>query len=291
MRSRTGTLTPMLTAWALASLPIFLSAQTASSPHPRPTTSGHHRTTDHNSPLHHLYQAKRALDGLAATTLKGDAGTQVVDIRRHFDALESGWRAQQSIPPREASVPPGHATGHVTGTSGTTGTGEWMTHYSAIDRILDGILGASASRAGRATAGTTGSAGTGVTASTNVKVDASSRTKLTEFRRHLDAFHATAMTGTPSRGSANLEVPDVHAVTTTGERASTQVRGTTGTSPDPADSAKTSAAADSAAIARLSSAIGEMLRADASTSTTTVCVDRAKLEQLGRDLNALKGAR
>lgn len=290
-------LTPMLAACALASLSVFLNAQTTSTPHPKPTTSGQHRTTDHNSPQHHLQEAKRVLNRITVTALEGDAGTQVADIRRHFNELESGWRASQQTPPREASVPPGHVTGHVTGTSGTTGTGDWMTHYSAIDQILDRMLGANASISGSTTAGTTGSAGAGAKTSTDVKVDASTRTKLTELRKHLDAFHATAMTATPSRGSAALDTREPHGVAASGasataaDSASTQATGTTGISPEPASSTRTSRAADDATIARLSSAIDDMLRANTSTSTNSVCVDRAKLEQLHRDIEALREVR
>ena len=207
MSQRTTRLTPMLAV--LASLTVFLYAQSTATRHPKPDTSTHpkparagqHRTTDHNSPQHHLQEAQRALNGINVQALKGETGTQVAQIRQHFTELETAWHALQSAPPREPSAPPGHTAGHVEGTSGTTtgtaGTSGWMSHYSAIDRILDRMLGANAPVSGRATTGTTGSGVAGV------KLDASTRTKLMEFRRHLNDFHATATTATPSHGSAH----------------------------------------------------------------------------------------
>jgi hypothetical protein len=199
-----------------------------------------------------------------------------------------------------------------------------MTHYTAIDEILDRMLGANASVSSRATAGTTGSANAGVKASADMKIDGSTRTKLTDFRKHLDAFHATAMAGVPAHGSAGLDLSEPHAAIAPGataadatsrvsgatrppgtmvsphpprssatsiagaEATAAQAIGTTGISP-----MKPSAAADSAALARLAAAVDDMLQASASASTRgtvsdTVCVDRAQLEQIRRDIEAMR---
>jgi hypothetical protein len=274
MSSRTGTLTALVGACALASLPVFVSGQTPANPHPRPPASGRHQTADHSSPQHHLQQAKRALDSINMTTLKGEANTQVAEIRRHLKDLESGWQLQQSTPAREAVVPPGHATGHVTGTTGTTTTGEWMTHYRAIGQILDRVLGSTGK------------------ASTDMTFDAATRSKLADFRKHLNAFHATVMTTQPARGSATRGAADVPDATPS-ERTTPGAIGTSGAAaaPDATIAARRSAAVDDAVIARLRSEIGDMMRADPSTGSNTVCVDRAKLEQLARDLDALNDAR
>jgi hypothetical protein len=271
MSSRTGTLTALLGACALASLPVFVSGQATPNPHPRPPASARHQTADHSSPQHHLQQAKRALDSINMTTLKGEANTQVAEIRRHLNDLESGWQLQQSTPPREAVVPPGHATGHVTGTTGTTTTGEWMTHYRAIGQILDRVLSANVKTSA-------------------VTLDAATRRTLADFRTHLNAFHATAMAVQPVRGSASSHTADL-PVATAPARADPRPIGTAGVASEATIAAPTSAAVDDAVIARLSSAIGDMLRADTPTGANTVCVDRAKLEQLARDFDALKGAR
>ena len=291
-----------------------------------------------------------------------------------------------------------------------SGGKDWMTHYQAIDGILKDLniessTGASSatgssqagssttssggtssgSTAGTSGAGTTGSSGerTGASASASGNIDANVRTKLVEFKRHLDQFHTTAMalsgrgeedrasadpnsgvtgamtgTGTSSSGStASTSQPTTSAqrpeatgtagtsgtmTGTAGTSGTTAAQGTTGTSgtSGTASGSQTSqtqrpegtttqssasATIDSAAIARLTASIDEMLRGSASTSTTagtttgttgttsttgtsgttsgtagtsgasgaasatgTVCVDRAKLEELKTQIQTLQ---
>jgi hypothetical protein len=337
MSLRTSKLTTMLAGLALASLPALVGAQATSPQHPKPAPrSEPHPTTRHtadaDSAQHHLDEAGRVLHGIDASTLKGQTATQVSDVRRHFHQLESAWRARKPAPPADASIPSGHSTGHVTGTTGTApAASDWMTHYTAIDQILDRVLGANASASGRATAGTTGVTAD-VKTSADMKIDASTRTKLTEFRKHLDAFHHAAMAGMPAHGSAGLGIPEPHAAiapgatardATPGAGATPQVSGATRppgpmVSPHPPRSSATivagaqntaaqavgttgvapmkpSAAANSEALARLSAAIDDMLRASASSTvsrsaatTGSVCVERAQLEQIRREIEAMR---
>lgn len=115
-------------------------------------------------------------------------------------------------------------TGSGTTGSGTTGssteygsqsaTGDsWMTHYSRLNQVLDRInvpkssaTGTSGSMSGTGTSGSTsgtgsGTTGSGTTGSTSgsmsqsgsSSLDASTMSKLREFRMHLDNFHTAAM--------------------------------------------------------------------------------------------------
>jgi hypothetical protein len=274
---------------------------------------------DHNSPQHHLQEAKRLLNGITEKTLKGEAATQIADIRRHFNQLESAWSGRAPSAQRSSTEPSGHSTGHATGTTGTTaaaGAGDWMTHYSAIDQILDRMLGSSSSVSAGAATGTSGRAG--VSAEAKVAADAritgSTRMKLMEFRKHLDAFHSTAMKS--AHGSAHLDAPALQdptasaavvAETTTrppgpmvsphppktstlGSGTTPQVAGTTGIFNETTDPRGAARAVDRAAIERLTGAIDDMLRANASTNTSSVCVERASLEQLRREIQAMATA-
>lgn len=393
MRQVTSKLTTVVAGLALASLPALVGAQSTSTPqqtYPKPTTSQQSRSTkDQGSPQHHLDEAKRVLNSISDSSLEGEARTQITELRRHFNQLESAWRSKAAGAARSGAA--GHVTGHTgtatgsTGattsgtaagaTAGTTGTPEqagatgsttsgqtprsstmakgsddWMTHYQAVDRVLDGLLGgssasgraggtASGTTSGTGTAtGTTGGTATGTTgASATVMLDAETRTKLTEFRRHLEMFHQTAMaqgrTG-EEHASASSTTSTSSTTGTTGSMTGTAT-GTSGMATHPetttaqtppaqtptprpqtqtTTTTTTTGAVDSAAIARLTAQIDELLRASASTSATagttstagtpttgtagtsgtttassaTVCVDRAKLEQLKRDIQALQ---
>jgi hypothetical protein len=319
--------------------------------------------------------------------------TQLETAWRASSATAAPTGASRSTEPPVSSGTTGSTSG--TGTAGTSGTtaqtgrtaqspsrgsatGDWMKHYTAIDDMLDQLLdsnaGADASMSGSTgttsgttsgtTAGTTGSATeqrgtsgerTSESASADVKIDASVRAKLVEFKRHLDQFHSTAMaqsgrgeedtasadpqsgvTGAMTRTSPSTTTGSATAATGTTGSASTTSRptttspetpqvtgtatttgtaGTSGTS-SAMQSTQTSAQAtvDSAAIARLTAAIDEMLRGGSATSTTagtttssagtttsgtvgtsgtssatgTVCVDRAKLEELKTQIQALQ---
>jgi hypothetical protein len=330
----------MLAGGALATLPILLEAQTPSTQHAKPKPADQHqpaqRPMDHDSPQHHLQEAKRVLNGINEKTLKGEPATQIADIRRHFNQLESAWRGQAPSSQHGAAEPSGHSTGHATGTTGTTasaGAGGWMTHYSAIDQILDRVLGDNPSASAGAATGTSGSASAttsraGVSAGARVAADAkvtgstgSTRMKLLEFRKHLDAFHSTAMKS--PHGAAHLDVPapdDATAspavvaeappaspTTTTrppgpmvsphppktsasGSNTSPRPTGTTGVFNESTDVRSTARPVDSAAINRLTAAIDDMLRANASANSNSVCVDRATLEQLRSEIQALAAA-
>jgi hypothetical protein len=321
-------LTRALAGLAVASLPVLAGAQSTTSsaqtpqqtPRPTTPTAEQSRSTspDKSSPQHHLNEAKRVLGGITSNS------TQIAELRLQFTRLETAWNVKAASAARRGASGATHAGGHVstTGgttsgtpsatTAGTTGTPEqagatgpatarqtpgssdtWMTHYQAIDGILDQLLGDTAA---------------GVTAS--VSVDATTKTKLTEFRRHIDQFHTTAMaqsrvgeedaasastssgiTGamtetTESTASTTPMPPTSTTASTTGTTSMTGTTGTTGTTG--------AAGSDQAAIARLTAQIDELLRGSTTTgasgaaATGTVCVDRAKLEQLKRDLQALR---
>ena len=349
-------LTGMLAGMALAILPVLAGAQSTTSPQtppqpPRQTTPPSEQSrpasTDKSSPQHHLNEAKRVLSSITSTS------PQIAELRRHFTQLETAWNIKAASAAKMGASGSTHAGGHTTSTAGTTsgtpaattagttGTPEqagatgtqpgrqtprsgsadaWMTHYQAIDGILDQLLGdtAAASTGAAVSAGATaGTTGVGVSASANI--DASTKTKLTEFRRHIDLFHAAAIAqsrmGEEDAASASATSGITGSMTeTTASTASTTPMppasttttgavGTTGSATSASGSAAASANPDQAAIARLTAQIDELLRGSSTTSasgtatstttsatpaTGTVCVDRAKLEQLKRDLQALR---
>jgi hypothetical protein len=348
----TSKLTTTLAGLALASLPFMVAAQSTSTPQqsrPRqgtdPTSQQNRapRAGDQNSPQYHLDQAKRVLTTINATTVKGETGRQIRELKRHFNQLEAAWRANSASAARVGaarstdhtgahSPTAGSTSGTGTATAGTSGTAtgsttteqtgtgarqtprsgaatgasganDWVTHYTAITNLLDQLgatsasvssqAGTPASTAAGTTAGTTASAtGTtgrpgeevGVSATANVNLDANVRTKLVEFRRHLDQFHMAAM-GQRGRGeedvaSANPESGITGSMTgtgtspsatgTTGAASETTVAttGTAAQTPAQTTSATSaSATVDSATIARLTASIDELLRGGAVTST------------------------
>jgi hypothetical protein len=438
-----NTLTIALAGLAVASLPVLVDAQSTPTPQtPTSRASQPNRSgADKNSPQHHLDEARRVLTSITSNSVQGETRSKVNELKRHFTQLETTFRASSASSAQmgasRSTEPPtsaGTATGSTTsgtgteGTAGTSGTatsgtteqagrsargqrsgsgsGDWMTHYTAIDSLLDELIGSGASAdasmsgttgsaSGSGTASTTGStsgstAGTsgspteqrgttarsGASASGGAQIDASVRTKLVEFKRHLDQFHSAAMnqsgrgeedmaSADPSSGvTGSMTRPDPSSSTgssttatgttatgttgsattgttgsATGSTATTahptttspetpQATGTSGTASTMSGTAGTSGSAttqstqtsaqasvDSAAIARLTASIDEMLRGSASTSTTagttsttgsptasgtvgtsgttssstgTVCVDRAKLEELKTQIQALQ---
>lgn len=316
-----GTFTYALAGLAVAGLPILAEAQSTPSQTGRPPADQDrsHATTDRagqNSPRHHLDEAKRVLNGIDA---KQEAAPRISEIRREFEQLERAWSS------RSTSASSGHSTGHATGTSGTTppspeaterpssprgtqpgttaGTAAdsaWQKHYEAIDASLSRLIGArDNARSTTPAAGTTDSTAT-------AKLDAQTKDKLSEFRRHLDQFHATAMAGARNRGEEDRASHQAHsgitgAGTATGSPAQTESGRTYGTAT--ANASQTDADRDRAIVVILASfdemmrptAAGESPRpagtsgsASEAGASGTVCVDRAKLEALKRDIDALR---
>jgi hypothetical protein len=398
MSYMTAKLSTAVAGLALASLPVLVDAQGTTTPQTRPeqsTPSQQNRSSrmDQNSPDHHLDQARRVLTSLNSNTVQGEARSQVNELKRHFNQLESAWRASsagsartgasRSTEPPTGSSTTGSTSGTATtGTTGTTteqttgtstqprtsqtprtsgGSGDWMTHYTAIDRLLEQMIGTSSAStetssatsstsSSSTTSGTTGTTGsateregtTGARSSGATQLDASVKSKLQEFKGHLDKFHAAAMSqsgrGEEDAASANRQTGVTGSMSPTGTSGTSSTTPTTSstsstpsptTSSTPPTSTSTSAATgttgttmsqttqpsssstiDSAAIARLTASIDEMLRGSSSTSTTTtttssgtsgtvgtsgttsstgtVCVDRAKLEELKTQIQALQ---
>jgi hypothetical protein len=341
-------LTGALAGMALAALPLLAGAQSTTSPQtpqqpPRqtmpPPEQSRPASADKSSPQHHLNEAKRVLSGITSSA------PQIAELRRHFAQLEAAWNVKAASSAKMGASGSTHAGGHTTSTAGTTsgtpsattagttgtpeqagatgtqpsrqtprsGSGEaWMTHYQAIDGVLDQLLGDTAAAvstgAGVSVGATAGTTGVGVSAAASI--DASTKTKLTDFRRHIDLFHAAAMalsrvgeedaaSASPSSGitGSMTETTASTASTTPMPPATTTATGAVGTT------GSATANPDQAAIARLTVQIDELLRGTSTTSTSgtatttspsgtpvtgTVCVDRAKLEQLKRDIQALR---
>lgn len=354
----TTKLTTALAGLALAGLPAIAGAQSTTSQQPRPESSQQQRqepqkTSDQNSPQHHLDHAKKVLNDINPSSMQGEARTQVTELKRNFNQLENAWRNKSGSARPES----GHAAGHTgtpSGTAGTTGsttseqTGttsgttnqtprserasgmagndDWMRHYHAIDSTLKRLIGdASASSAvqGSATGATSGTttgtasgtaAGTAGTtgrtdagASAKVEIDASLRSQLTEFRRHLDRFHAAAMSQNQRMGEEDRVSADPHSGVTGSMTGTSGTSGEATTRSQSRTSARAPGQVDSAAIARLTASIDALLRGSsaeaagtsgtssaAATGTSgtasaqgTVCVDRGKLEELKREIQAL----
>jgi hypothetical protein len=117
--------------------------------------------------------------------------------------------------------------------------------------------------------------------------------------------------GEEDAASASAHSGVTGSMTQTKPSTATQTTASTEPTPTaPTATASASAGVDSAEIARLSAQIDELIgpastsstsstagavgttgAAGATTATGTVCVDRAKLEQLKRDIQALQGPR
>jgi hypothetical protein len=311
-------LTTALAGLALATLPFLANAQTTPTPQqPRTGTYASQQKSEAapGTAQAHLEQAKRALDGINASSLKGDARTQFTELRQHFAQLETAWRAKAAAGARTSAAPSSHEGGHTATTGGTTsgttagttagtsGTPEQvgatgptgrqartgtmgnapgndaiMTHYNAIAALLDRLAPSA-------------------TTAADANVDAATRQKLAEFRRHLDQFHAAAMSQSGGAGaSASSSYPSAAT-----EASGTVAAGTASPTPTAAQTTPAPATGlNDAAIARITAQIDELLSAGKSANETvgtsgavaaagTVCVDRAKLEQLRIDLQGLRG--
>lgn len=305
----TNKLTMAVAGLAVASLPVLVDAQSTPQTRPQTTPQTRTRSSDPSSPQHHLDEARRVLTSLNANSIEGETRSKVNELKRHFMQLESAWRTSSAGAAQKGASRTTDPAPNPTTATGTTGTpeetrpkseaskpasggaaaaGDWMTHYTAITKLLDPLIGTSAS------------------ASADVKLDANVRARLTEFKRHLDLFHETAMAssgrGEEDAASANPHSGVTGAMTGTGSAASrpapTAATGTTASTPPPSNpvtgspetpeaTAGTSAAAraqatppttqptassaatvDAAAIARLTASIDEMLRGGAATSVT-----------------------
>jgi hypothetical protein len=309
---------PVVAGSQSTSRPQPTTPQTTQQPQTR-STSQQNRSSENNSAQHHLDEAKRVLNSIDADALQGEMRSEVAELRKHFAQLETAWQQKAASGARASTKAGGHVGGHTgttTSTAGTTsgtpaataagtsGTPEqagatgatttrstttpenWMTHYQAIDDILDRLLPASSAAAKTA-------AGSG-------------QAKIAEFRRHIDLFHSTAMSQ-----SKMGEEDAASAIPQSGVTGSmTGVAGTSGTVNQPSTTDQmttpapqmrgTSAGAEATAIARLSAQVDDLLSGTAATGTAgtsgttdataggTVCVERAKLEQLKRDIQALQ---
>src|SRR3989442_2542156 len=176
MSQTTRKLTITLAGLALASLPVLVNAQTTSPrQHTRPAPTTRHQTVDHNSPQYHLDAAKRLLNSINSSTMKGEARTQLDELRMHFTQLETAWAAQMPAGRSGAAEPgAGYRSGTTArGTTGagtsttneqsgstrsppsrrgqpTQGAGDWMNHYPGNDQILHRNLCAEGAGSGRA---------------------------------------------------------------------------------------------------------------------------------------------
>jgi hypothetical protein len=361
----TSKLTTALASVALASLPFVAGAQGTGTPQqpgqPRTTSQQSKTPGEQNSPQHHLNEAKRVLNSIDTSSLKGEAKNDVSELRRHFSQLESAWQKEVAGSARSTAGASGHAGGHTATTgagttsgatsgtpagtaAGTTGTpeqtgatgattrqtphsgatsgtaprstsgasGDWMTHYQAIGTVLDRLVGSA-----------------GATASASTNLDADTRSKLVEFRRHIDQFHTTAMgqgrVGEEDAASASAHSGITGAMTPSPTQPSTPAGAHTSAHTQPSTAASGTAAQSSPsmqsssnaeALARLSAQIDELIGSASTSSTSsttpstaasgttpgavgtagtaavtgTVCVDRAKLEQLKRDIQALQNS-
>jgi hypothetical protein len=318
-----GKLTTAVAGVVLAGLPFLVNAQSTSTPQqPRTGTyASQQKPTTPTSAQTHLEQAKKTLDGINASSLKGDARTQFAEVKQHFVELERAWRSKTASNARAGATSSSHAGGHTAptggmtsgtpgataaGTSGTpeqvgatgpttrqtpartgtmskgTGDDEIMTHYNAIATLLDRLNPSASSMASDANA------------------DAATRRKLAEFRQHLDQFHSAAMSH-PSGDAASASGSSSSYPSATTEASGAVAAGTASATPGAAQSpAPVQTGVNDAAIARLTTQLDELLSGGRPANSTvgtsgavatagTICVERAKLEQLRIDLQTLRG--
>jgi hypothetical protein len=157
------------------------------------------------SPQEHLRQAKAALDAIQTTAVTGRAHTQLVELKRHLNALEKA----------SASASAAAGTTAETASPGTRGTrarsnANWGTEVAAMDKILTDLMGTGATTGAGAATGTTGATGTsgtaGSKAATTVSLDEATRAKLMDVRTHLTAY-AAAMAGASTTPKSDDAMP------------------------------------------------------------------------------------
>ena len=248
MQYRTRLLTATIATTGLLMLPVASLAQTTSSTQSPTSQSG---TSRAQSPTYYLDQARQVLDRLDSSSTSSVTGTSgsstgstrsasdqqiLSDIRTHFDALRSSFNGVSSDGSGSTSGSGMESTGS-TGSSSSTGSDNWKSHYVQIEQILDrvnvpkstawvpvtgtgiGISGewsASGSGStsgsgttgsgmtGSSTSGTSGSSAIGSSGSTGTSsssqsLDPSVVTQLTEFRRNIENFYQVASTGGTGR--------------------------------------------------------------------------------------------
>ena len=110
MSRMTSKLSTALAGLALASLPVLVEAQstsTQSTQQGKPRQSSGRtsqqdrstRSTDPNSPQHHLNEAKRVLNSINTGSVQGEARKQITELKQHFTQLESAWRKRITASP------------------------------------------------------------------------------------------------------------------------------------------------------------------------------------------------
>jgi hypothetical protein len=307
-----GKLTMAIAGVVLAGLPFLVNAQSTSTPQqPRTGTYASQQKTTASSAQSHLDRAGAVLNSIGANSVKGDARTQFAELKQHFADLERAWRSKGASGAPSSTHAGGHTAptgGMTSGTpgataAGTSGTPEQVgatgpttrqtpertgtmskgsggdavvTHYNAIAAVLDRMNPSS----------TASSAG----------VEAATRQKLAEFRQHLDQFHAAAMSHSSGAAGSASAYPSA-----TTEASGTVAAGTASPTPGAAQSSGHAqpTAVNDAAIARLTTQLDELLSGGRPANSTvgtsgavatpgTICVERAKLEQLRIDLQALR---
>jgi hypothetical protein len=215
---------------ALLALPLLASAQTYPPNPPSSQTTQTLSSTKADSAEHHLTEAGRALDSISTSTLSTGAGALISQIRTNFSALVKSYHgnsvdstsgtsgttgsSSSSVPPCSASSS-GVSGSSNPGMGGTSATGQnessqpWMACYNSIEQTLDTLnipksdVGQTAGMSG--TTGTSGTAGTsGMSSDINptagagaqaVALDASTKSKLADFRKHLEEFRTAVNEG------------------------------------------------------------------------------------------------
>jgi hypothetical protein len=214
---------------ALLALPLLASAQTYPTNPPGSQMTQTQSSAKADSAEHHLTEAGRALDSISTSTLSTGASALISQIRTNFSALEKSYHGNSvditsgtsgTTGSSSSSAPPCSASSGVSGSSnpgmsGTSATGQsetgqpWMACYNSIEQTLDTLnvpksdVGQAAGTSGMT--GTSGMAGTSGMSDTNpttagagtqaVTLDASTKSKLADFRKHLEEFRTAVNEG------------------------------------------------------------------------------------------------
>ncbi len=220
MAERTNALATALATAAMIALPIIATAQTYP---PSGSTSGQSTTgqsnpssqygaKDQNSPQFHLDEAKKVLESIDASSLSGDAASQISQIKSDFNNLYNAYKSKSGSSVSSSATSGGAtssstaSSGGQVGTSGSgatpssgmTGASDWKTTFNNIESRLDALNVPKSAYApqvsGTSTSGTSGtmSGGTSGTAGTSVTLPSDVRDKLEQFRLHLEQFYSLA---------------------------------------------------------------------------------------------------